>query len=60
MDFIVTKAKKRELEEGKCTAFYRNGILVDHNKVEQFKKQRLNAAKVDPQFMPGKQVIYLV
>lgn len=44
MLFMVAKAKKRELEDGKETVFYRNGITVDQSKVENFKKQKLDVS----------------
>jgi hypothetical protein len=52
MRFMAAKARKREIEEGKLTAFYRHGTLVDHDKVESFKKQKLNAKQVQGQFVP--------
>ncbi|PMD29292.1 hypothetical protein L207DRAFT_642457 [Hyaloscypha variabilis F] len=53
MNFMAAKARKRELEERKDTMFYRNGILVDGSKVEQFKKQKLSVATIDTKPMPA-------
>jgi hypothetical protein len=53
MSFMAAKARKRELEDGKETAFYRNGVLVDASKVEN-KKQKLNVDDVDKLMVPGK------
>lgn len=53
MRFMAAKARKRELEEGKKTTFYRNGVLVDGEKVEHFKRQKLNVDSADRQSSPG-------
>ena len=53
MSFMAAKARKRELEDGKETVFYRNGVLVDASKVEN-KKQKLNTEDVDKIMVPGK------
>jgi len=50
---MAAKARKRELEDGKETVFYRNGVLVDASKVEN-KKQKLNTEDVDKIMVPGK------
>ena len=52
MGFMAAKARKRELEEGKETVYYRNGTLVDSDKVESFKKQKLHVKQVQGQFVP--------
>jgi hypothetical protein len=53
MSFMAAKARKRELEDGKETMFYRNGVLVDASKVEN-KKQKLNVDDVYKLMVPGK------
>ncbi len=50
---MAAKARKRELEDGKETVFYRNGVLVDASKVEN-KKQKLNVDDVGKLMVPGK------
>jgi hypothetical protein len=52
MSFMAAKARKRELEDGKETVFYRNGVLVDASKVEN-KKQKLNVDDVGKFMVPG-------
>jgi hypothetical protein len=52
MSFMAAKARKRELEDGKETVFYRNGILVDASKVEN-KKQKLIVNDADKLMVPG-------
>lgn len=42
MAFMVAKAEKGKLEDGKDTIFHRNGMLVEESKIEQLKKRRLN------------------
>lgn len=49
---MAAKARKRELEDGKETVFYRNGVLVDASKVEN-KKQKLNADNEGNFMVPG-------
>jgi hypothetical protein len=53
MSFMAAKARKRGLEDGKETVFYRNGILVDASKVEN-KKQKLNLDDVEKLMVPGR------
>jgi plasmid rolling circle replication initiator protein Rep len=53
MSFMAAKARKRELEHGKETVFYRNRVLVDASKVQN-KKQKLNLDDVDKLMVPGK------
>lgn len=50
---MATKARKRELDEGKETVFYRHHVLVDPNKVESFKRQKLNAEEPEKCSVPG-------
>ena len=52
MSFMAAKARKRELEDGKETVFYRNGVLVDASKVQN-KKQKLNMDNLDEITVPG-------
>jgi hypothetical protein len=52
MSFMAAKARKRELEDGKETVFYRNGVMVDASKVEN-KKQKLNADNEGNFMVPG-------
>ncbi|KAF8858195.1 hypothetical protein BDZ45DRAFT_403561 [Acephala macrosclerotiorum] len=47
LGFMVAKAEKRKLEEGKDTEFRRHGLLVDDSKVEQFKKRRITTVAAD-------------
>jgi len=51
--FIVAKARKRELEEGKQTMFSRNGMRIDHDKIESFKKKKLNEDNAVSPSTPG-------
>src|ERR1700753_1024703 len=52
MAFMAEKALKRKMHTGKETEFCRNGIPVDPNKVESFKKQRLNLDTAGKHPMP--------
>jgi hypothetical protein len=53
MTFMAAKARKRGLDEGKETVFYRHHVLVDPNKVESFKRQKLNKDEPEKLFVPG-------
>jgi hypothetical protein len=53
MSYMVAKSVKRKAE-GKDTTFYRNGMQVDENKIEQFKKRRMAASNdVSLKELPG-------
>ncbi|KAE9376305.1 hypothetical protein N431DRAFT_331094 [Stipitochalara longipes BDJ] len=52
-NFMAAKARKRELEDGKETVFYRHCKLVDHGKVGSFKKQKLYENSFQELFIPG-------
>jgi hypothetical protein len=54
MIFMAAKARKRELDEGKETVFYRHHVLVGSNKIESFKRQKLNVEEPERLFVPGK------
>ncbi|KAE8443306.1 hypothetical protein EG329_002022 [Mollisiaceae sp. DMI_Dod_QoI] len=52
MGFMVIKAEKRKAEHGKDTMFYRSGIPVDRNKLEQFKKRKTREGTMNTQSVP--------
>jgi hypothetical protein len=53
MSYMVAKSAKRKAK-GKDTTFYRNGMQVDENKIEQFKKRRMTASNdISSKELPG-------
>ena len=57
MTFMASKARKRQLDEGKETVFRRNGVTVDQTKVENFKKQKVRGNDMGERFVPGESLI---
>jgi hypothetical protein len=58
MQFMVEKAEKRKLEDGKDTLFSRGGNNISQEKLDHFKKRRIIEAMEDLPVIIGKQTCW--